>query len=263
LAPIIGVTQWSVDGRGPETLYKAAELGFRAVHLDSGALGSDLLLDSASLQAEYVAAAQDSGVAIGAISPPVNDCGVCSPAGSQAARQCWRLIETAIGAAAKMRVPLVFVPSFREGEIRTEAQLVRTADVLRQACEAAAPHAVLVATENTLGVQGNLQLLAAANHPNLRVLLDTQNPVLWGHDAATLAEALWPRLANQVHVKDGAGGQMGNTPLGAGEAAFARTAQSLRALGFAGMLISENDYSGANAARAAPDIAMLESVFDR
>jgi sugar phosphate isomerase/epimerase len=70
-----------------------------------------------------------------------------------------------------------------------------------------------------------------------------------------------PHLANQVHVKDGRDGRMGNTPLGDGEAGFAATIAALKAHGFDGSLISENDYSGEAAGRAAQDVALLTGSF--
>ena len=40
-----------------------------------------------------------------------------------------------------MGVPLVFLPSFRAGEIRDDADLRRTAEVLAEACDYARPAA--------------------------------------------------------------------------------------------------------------------------
>jgi len=206
----IGVTQWSVDGHGAETLHRAAELGFAAIHLSSGALGGDLRLDDVAVRQSYVRAAQTTGVTIMAISPgDLNDLGLTSPAGSANAHRCLDSIRIAIDAAVEMHVPLVFLPSFRAGEIRDTSDLRRTAAVLAEACDHAAGRPVTIATENTLGAEGNLRLLDAVGRPDLRVLLDTQNPAWWGHRVASMVDVLWPHLADQVHVKDGRDGQMG------------------------------------------------------
>ena len=137
----------------------------------------------------------------------------------------------------------------------------RTADVLADACDYVAGRPVTIATENTLGADGNLQLLAGAGRPDLRVLLDTQNPALWGHPVAAMIDALWPYLADQVHAKDGRNGEMGNTLLGEGEASFLESAGALRDLGFAGAVISENDYHGERSHLAARDIQVMTQVF--
>jgi L-ribulose-5-phosphate 3-epimerase len=259
---ILGVTQWSLDPPGPESLAAAAYLGFAAIHIDAGDLDSSLLLDSPALRERYRQAAAATGVRITAIAPGyVNGYGLGSPAGSENGRKCRRLIRIAVEAAADLGVPLVFLPSFRAGEIRDDLGLQQTAQALGEACDLAAGHGLAVATENTLGLSGNLELLRAAGRPNLRVLLDTQNPALWGHPVAPLVEGLWPRLGDQVHVKDGAKGQMGNAVLGEGESGFDATAHALRSRGFDGVLISENDYLGERRAFAERDIAVLRELF--
>jgi len=258
----IGVTQWSVDSSGVETVHRAAALGFSAIHLDAGDLESDLLLDKKALQQAYRQAAQTAGVEITAIAPGfANSYGLTSPPDSDNARHCWRLIQIAIDAAAQMAVPLVFVPSFRAGEIRTEHDLLRTAEVLRDACAYAANYDLLVATENTLGVSDNLKLIEAVSHPKLRILMDTLNPVLWGHKPAAMIEGLWPYICHQIHAKDGLNNVMGNAVLGTGQADFVACVEKLRSFGFAGTVISENDYQGDRASNVATDIAVIAELF--
>jgi 2-epi-5-epi-valiolone 7-phosphate 2-epimerase len=257
----IGVTAWTVDGRGPETIASAAALGFTAIHLDSGHPGTDLCLEDPAVRDAYRQAASDTGVRITAIAGGgLNDLGLTSPVGSPAAEGAWRSIRIAIDSAVDLGVPLVFLPSFRNGEIKTAAGLHRTAEVLAAACDYAAGR-VTVATENTLDVAGHLELVRAADRPELRVLFDTQNPALWGHRPAAMVAPLWPLLADQVHVKDGAGGRFGDTLLGEGEAGFLETAEELRAHGFCGTLISENEYAGDRRVNAARDLAFLDRAF--
>jgi L-ribulose-5-phosphate 3-epimerase len=258
----IGVTQWSVDGEGPDALHRAAALGFEAMHLSSGEPEDAQTLDDVSLRDGYLQAARDTGVAISAIAPGgLNDLGLTSPSDSPNARACWDSIRIAIDAAVEMDVPLVFLPSFRAGEIRDARDMRRTAELLASACDYVAGRPVSIATENTLGADGNLRLLAGAGRPDLRVLLDTQNPALWGHRVAFLIDALWPHLADQVHAKDGRDGEMGNTLLGEGEASFLESAGALRDRGFAGAVISENDYHGERSHLAARDIQVMTQAF--
>jgi sugar phosphate isomerase/epimerase len=260
----IGVTAWSVDGHGPAAVHRAADLGFETIHLDSGELDGDLRLDDDAVREGYVRALRERGVTIGAIAPgDLNDLGLTSPAGSRAASRCWDSITVAIDAAAEMLVPVVFLPSFRAGEIRDDAGLRRTAEVLAAACAYVGRRAVTVATENTLDAEGNLRLLEAAARPELRILLDTQNPALWGHKVPAMVDALWPHLAPELHVKDGMDGSMGNAILGEGDSGFLSTATALRRHGYTGALVSENDYHGARSVKAGRDIAILAHAFGR
>jgi sugar phosphate isomerase/epimerase len=232
------------------------------VHIDAGDLDGPLLLDDPALRERYRQAAEATGVRIAAIAPGyVNVYGLSGEAGSENGRKCRRIIAIAIEAALALQVPLVYLPSFRAGEIRDDLELRRTAEALQVTCDQAAPHGLMVATENTLGAADNLKLLELADRPNLRVLLDTQNPALWGHPVAALAAELWPRLCDQIHVKDGVGGQMGNAVLGEGESGFLDTVAVLRSRGFDGVVISENDYHGERGALAARDLAVIRRVL--
>jgi 2-epi-5-epi-valiolone 7-phosphate 2-epimerase len=241
---------------------RAATLGFQGIHLSSGDLDGSFRLDDQVLREAYVDAARASGGTLDAVAGgDLNDLGLTSAAGSPEAERCEATIRLAIDAAADMHVPLVFLPSFRAGEIRDDADLHRTATVLASACDYVGGRPVTIATENTLGVDGNLELLRLSGRPGLRILLDTQNPSLWGHDVAAMIEPLWPYLTDQIHVKDGRAGKMGNAILGDGDAAFATTARELVARGYRGSMISENDYHGARAAAAKRDIAVLDAAF--
>jgi L-ribulose-5-phosphate 3-epimerase len=210
----------------------------------------------------YADAAAETGVAIVAVAPSrLNRLGLTSSAGPEAARARERSIAVAIHGAARLGATLVYLPSFGIGEIRDEPGLRRTAQAMQWACDLAAEHGLEVATENTLSAADNLRLLGFVDRPNAQVLLDTQNPSEWGHDVAAYVDALWPHLADQVHVKDGRDGRMGNAALGDGQAGFAETAAALRGHGFDGTLISENDYAGEAGGTAAHDVAVLTRLF--
>jgi L-ribulose-5-phosphate 3-epimerase len=259
----VGVTQWSLDGSGADTLRRAADLGFTAIHIDSGDLDGDLRLDDDGVREAYRRTADESGMLIAAVAGGgLNDLGLTSRPGTANAVKCRESIGIAIDAAVDLGAPMVFLPSFRAGEIRGEEDLRRTADVLAEACDYAAGRAVTVATENTLGAAANLRLLAAADRPGLRVLLDTQNPYLWGHAVAAMVDDLWPHLVDQVHVKDGRAGVMGDAALGDGDSGFDDTAAALHRHGFAGVAISENDYHGVRSALATRDIATVVAAFE-
>jgi len=258
-----GVCGWSLGRSGPDQLERAAELGFSLVHLDGDeVVRGDWLPDGPAAAAAFADAAERTGVGIAAVSPGrLNQLGLTSPDGSEEARACQQSITVAVAAAVTLGARLVFLPSFRNGQIPDDAGLRRTAEVVRWACDKAADHDLLIATENTLDVEGNLRLLAEVGRPNARILLDTLNPALWGHDVAAYTESLWLHLVDQVHVKDGRDGRMGNAALGDGQAGIEETVAVLRAHGFDGSLISENEYGGWAAGGATRDIAWLTRAF--
>ena len=98
------------------------------------------------------------------------------------------------------------------------------------------------ATENTLSVDGNLRLRRATGRSDLRVLLDTQNPALWGHAVAPMVDGLWRYLVDKVHVKDGIDGVMGNAVTGEGDSGFAAKLAALRRRGFRVTIVGSQPY---------------------
>ena len=233
----VGVAQWVLDRSGPAALARAAQLGFTAIHLD---------LDGAGVSVPaYAAAARDTGVAIAALATrSVEDAGLSRDT-----------VWAALDAAAELGAPLVYVPCFHRTQIQNEDDLARTADFLHAACAHAGP--VLVGSENSLSASGNRALVARVNHPGFRVLVDHCNAVLWGHDPLELVDARLPHACGQIHCKDSTRGGLGNAPLGDGDARFAQTCERLRATGFRGLVVSENDYRVDGERRAAHDLAAL------
>jgi sugar phosphate isomerase/epimerase len=259
----IGVTQWCLDRAGVDAVYRAADFGLSAIQIDAGESGVAPLLNDPAVRQAYKRAAQETGVKITGIAVNLlNIYGMTNPAGSEKSQKCWDAIQIALDAAIDMDVELVFLPSFNDGEIRNEADLLRTAEVLRQACSYVADHAPMVATETTLGVPGHRSLIEAVGHPKLCVLIDSLNPVLWGHRPAELVQEFWNIMSNQFHAKDGINGVMGNALLNTGQANFAETVATLRSLVFSGYVILENEYKSDFETSIGKDIATIKRLFD-
>jgi 2-epi-5-epi-valiolone 7-phosphate 2-epimerase len=258
----IGVTQWCLDRGGVDAVYRAAEFGADAIQIDAGEPGVTPMLSDASAQQAYLHAARETGVQITGICPNLlNVDGMCNPQGTLKADRCWDAVVRALDGAIEMGVPLVYLPSFNDGEIRNNDDLLHTAAVLQRACVHLAGHGVSVATENTLGVDGHHRLIAATAHPDLRILIDSLNPVYWGVTPADLLRAFWPIVCDQVHAKDGVNKVMGNALLGAGEAGFTQTAATLIELGFAGYAFLENACASNFEDSLRADMATLRRVL--
>ena len=70
---------------------------------------------------------------------------------------------------------MVLYPSFMDGEIQTEEDLIVTAEALRYACKEAQKHKITVTSENTLPKDRIRKLAELVNCPNFKVSYDTQN----------------------------------------------------------------------------------------
>ena len=255
-----GVCQWIMDRRGVESLPRAAELGFAGIQL--GIAEDDLEIRQPALQRAYLQASEQTGVEIvGFGINTMNVLPLYSPPESEKGRRCRDLLHSALDTALAMGVGLVYCPAFFEAEIRSDDELERAAATLRHGCEYIENEPLLLASENTLDVARTTRLVELVDHPSLRVLVDSYNPVLYGHRAADLVRELpTPLLGNQAHAKDGRDKVMGNAPLGSGEGHFGEFVQALKDVAFEGWLISETDYRNNAEALAAADLATLRAL---
>lgn len=230
----IGVAEWSLGYYGIRAIHLAAQVGCNAIHLDANNLGDR------KHQKELIQISQDTGVKITAlVINSLCDFGMCNFHSSKTGRIVWNLIQKAIDHAYSMQIDLVVLPSFDNGEIKSQEDYENTIFFLKRACEFSS---VAIATENSLGAEELSRLLNLVDHKNLKVLFDTYNPVVWGYYPSELLLKISPKLCDQIHAKDGKDGIMGNALLLEGDANFNQTAATLMSLSFNGDMILENEY---------------------
>ncbi len=252
------MTQWTLDVKGLATVARAAELGFKYLQLDAGGwAGWPEKLTENNLDL-YKNAASESGLElIGIGVNPTNEFSLLAPAGSSELKHVLSIVSDAIEAANYLNIPLVYVPSFNASEMKRDQDIKRTAKVLADLAEMASVYNVVLASENTLSAEQQLKLLDDANHSPLKLFIDTQNPVLFGHNVSHLLKQLKGNLCTQMHLKDGKNGQMGNCSLGEGEADFYKTANTIKELMLNPLFVFENEYGDKTEMRVKKDQATV------
>ncbi len=259
----LGIAAWCLDTPGFNALLRAADFGLSSVQIDVGIPGNNYYLGNPEVIDAYRRFSEKNEVAIVGIGAKfVNDMGMTNNIGTQADHNCQALIATTIDAAIALGTPFIFFPSFRKSEICNENDLFNTARLLKQACIQAAPHGIEIGSENSLGCNGNRKLIGMVEENNFRILIDSYNPVIFGHNVSSILEELTPYIAKQVHVKDGIGGRMGSAQLGTGEGRFFETMKTLKSLNFEGMILLENKYLVDTERRVTEDLAVLARLFD-
>jgi sugar phosphate isomerase/epimerase len=238
----LGITQWSLPGNHAYTLQLAKQLGFDAVQLEFGSRENGMPLAHRRLRNLYTSDSRALGIRL--LPMTINALcrygvvdGLHTPDG-QIAKDT---ILASLEAAADMELEGITMPSFGAGEIHTPAHYEHTAEALRFACEQAAAAGLTVYTENVLDAQAMEQLFRDCGCDNLRLLFDSQNYSVFGHDyAVDVLNAHWDRLGTHLHVKDG--GDMGSMLLGTGVSPFAQVMETLRRRSYSGAIVLENNY---------------------
>jgi sugar phosphate isomerase/epimerase len=261
---IFGVAGWCLDAQGRTAIEDCAALGFGAIQLGIGVEGDERQFTDSAWLAGLREEARERRVALAGIA--LNVLELHGTGGSDVGglrRRALQLVRDASHAAARLGASLLYVPAFGRNRIDGESGLRQAAGFLRGACPIAAASGLTLASENTLGLADNLRLVDAVGEANFRILVDTYNPRLWGHDVPELIVGLRPWLASQAHVKDGIGQDLGCAPLGEGEGETQTALEAFAAIGYSGTFFLENDYRGPRRARASKDIEYMLAHHSR
>jgi len=252
---IVGVTEWCLDEQEPASVAECAALGFGALQIGIGHDGDERKLTDGEWLRNLRENAREHGVAMAAIALnllELHGTGESSASGLRA--RALQLVCAAAAAATQLGASLLYVPAFGRNRIDGDSAFEHSAGFLRSACRIAADHGIALASENTLGAKDNLRLVDAVGQSNFRILVDTYNARLWGHNLRDLVVELQPWLADQAHLKDGIGYAMGCAALGEGEGDVRMALEAFAAIAYRGHFFLENDYRGAGRGRARGDI---------
>ncbi len=241
-SPVFGVAAWKLPGTQIQSIRFASSRRLSALHLDLGK-GE---LSSTELSDEHQNIEQElrgESLAITAITiNRLNDIGLICPAESERYKQCQTLIREGVLLSVKLGCSLLCIPSFRKSLMRSESDLRLTARLLSDAADFADQFNITLATENSLSSSGNLKLLDMVERDNFKILMDSYNPFLFGLDPLCLINDLWPFLCDQIHIKNGRDGGMGNQSLDSAESQTGSFLKEIKKRKFSGTLILENNY---------------------
>ncbi|WP_059105779.1 sugar phosphate isomerase/epimerase family protein [Shouchella shacheensis] len=239
----IGICHWSLPVEGPAACELAAELGFEGIQLDIGQAEKGFPLALPYVQEMYRNYAKQAGIEFPSIAVREFDhYGMTRKNGTVEKQIVFGAIEKAVSIAVAMNIPIIMLPSFEDGTIKTEEDFQNVADCLRYACDLALPSNTTIATENLLSIQEMKRLHEVVGRENLKLYFDTQNyPLRKDYNAAEMVEALAPHIC-EFHVKDGKDGHMSGALLGEGDSGFNETMDAFRKVGYTGWINVENYY---------------------
>ncbi|WP_342514881.1 sugar phosphate isomerase/epimerase family protein [Sporosarcina sp. FSL K6-1522] len=238
-----GVCQWSLPIDGPYAIRMTADVGLKGIQLDIGSYNRGFPLSLQVVQEAYLEYAEKYGITISSLAVrELDNYGMTRKDGTPEKEIVLKAISKSIEIANAMRIPIVMLASFEDGEIKTEQDFNTVVDCLKKACEEAEQYNLIIATENLLSIEENKRLFKLVNKPNLKLYFDTQNYYLRkNYNTANMVRELFPYIC-EVHVKDGANGYLSGALLGEGDSGFFETMKVLKEKKFDGWIHLENYY---------------------
>lgn len=151
--------------------------------------------------------------------------------------------EGAIDLAHELGIKKLQVPSFIDGFINNEEELVQTIKMLKYACAYAKQYDLPIGTENAVDTVDNKRMLKEIDSELLFTYFDTANPhVFSGFDSVEMAKEL-KGTVKELHAKDAHDNSNRTLRLGEGDTSFDETLAVFVSAGFDGYIFFESDYS--------------------
>ncbi len=229
----IGVTDWNLDlGAKPEAVSKAAELGFRGVQISFGRelVDNKMPTDQSQVLARYQSLSQQYGVAIdGTCVDRLHDNGLKSDP------LALKWVSDAIRLTRDLKVKVLLLPFFGRWAIKSEAEMGRVGDALRELAPEAERAGVILGLEDTISAEDNVRIMEMSRSKNVLVYYDVGNSTQAGFDIVKEIRWLGKARICQFHFKD--------NPhfLGEGTIQFAPVVRAIRDIGWSGWANLETD----------------------
>jgi L-ribulose-5-phosphate 3-epimerase len=229
----IGVTDWNLklDAK-PESVPKAAELGFQGIQISFGRqlVDGKMPADQPEVIARYLSLSQQHGVAIdGTCVDKLHDNGLKSDP------LALKWVSNAIRLTRDLKTNILLLPFFGRWAIKSEAEMGRVGDALRELAPEAEKARVILGLEDTISAEDNVRLMEMSRSKNVLVYYDVGNSTQAGFDVVKEIRWLGKDRICQFHFKD--------NPhlLGEGAIRFAPVLQAIRDIGWSGWVNLETD----------------------
>lgn len=239
----IGACDWGLPGSGLYATQIAASVGLDALSLKIGLYENDYPITHPEMQKIYLSEQQKYGIEYCAIA--LNDFDnipMHARKGTKEYDIVWDLLRRAVTTAKALGVQIIQVPGFAASEIKTEQDMEHSARTFQYLCDAAGEFGISVAGENTMTPEEFTKLSDMVDRSNFYLYFDSQNYHLFrGYSELAILEGLYPKMCNQLHVKDGQSAMSGGL-LGTGDSGFHETMQWLDRHDYSGYILLENYY---------------------
>lgn len=238
----LGACDWALPGSGLYATQIAASVGLDALSLKIGLYENDYPITQPEMQNIYLSEQQKYGIEYCAIA--LNDFDNIPMQARKGTKEydiVWDLLRRAVATAKALGVAIIQVPGFAASEVKTEDDMAHSARAFQYLCDAAGEADISVASENLMTPPEFTKLAEMVDRKNFYLYFDSQNyNVFRGYSEIDILEGLYPRMCNQLHVKDG--DVMSGGLLGSGPSNFFQTMDWLDKHDYTGYILLENYY---------------------
>lgn len=255
----MGICVWCIPAQGIEKAVQwASENGLQGIEVDLGEEKEFYPLSQPEVQSQYVELGKKWNISYPSLG--VNALCQFGMSSSSDHPKAKAALEKAVMTAQALKIPLLQLPSFVNGEINSEEGFQNTVDCLRYVCRLAEGTGILVGSESALSTEDQLRLIKEVNHPQFRIYFDTRNPFIkHGCDVAGMLNQVYSHVA-EVHLKDGVDAGP-STLLAKGNSGFLHTLDVLIRHQYSDWLVMENDYQQiAFASGISPEDALKRDI---
>jgi sugar phosphate isomerase/epimerase len=222
----IGVTDWNLQlSAKVEAVALAHRIGFDGVEVSLGRKPVDgkLPLDNAELQAQYLAAAKEQGIALAGTCLDILHTNYLK---NDKLGQKW--VADSIPITKKLKAGVVLMPFFGKGAMTTPEEMDYVGDLLRELAPEAEKAGILLGLEDTNSAEQNVRIMERSRSKAVRVYYDVGNST--GNGFEVVKEIRWLGKARicQIHLKDNPG------YMGEGKIDFPAVMRAIAEIGFEG-----------------------------
>lgn len=229
----IGVTDWNLRlGANPESVSKAAELGFKGVQVSFGRALQDgkMPADRPDVIARYRSLARQDSIPIdGTCVDRLHDNGLISDPLAP------KWVSDAIRLTYALQTKVLLLPFFGRWAIKGDADIRSVGGALRELAPEAEKAGVILGLEDTISAEDNVRIMELSRSRNVLVYYDVGNSTVAGFDVVKEIRWLGKDRICQFHFKD--------NPhfLGEGAIQFGPIVRSIRDIGWSGWVNLETD----------------------
>ncbi len=250
----VGICDWALGLQDPSALEVAGRAGLNGLEISMGTQENNLWLRRPDVREQYLRAAREAGVQIPSMACiELNNVALMSEP-----RAAMWLLDT-IEAAGEMKIPVILVPFFHQGELKRENRedMRRVTEVLVELAPRAVKAGVTLGLESYLSAEAHMEILDAVKSPAVKVYYDAYNAANAGHDPAAEIRALGVDRICQIHFKD-----YPRLEAGDGKVDWPKVSRALRDIGYRGWIVLETPCpTGDRVADTAANLAFVRRLF--